>query len=293
MDITLSQAKSLIETQFPQLRPLHLTFLGKGWDNVVFEVNTQYVFRFPCHEKAVRVLQQEALILKQLQDQVPALPLKTPQPVFSGQANGEYPYAFVGYTRVSGQTVCQRSIPFGMRRGWVEPLATFLRLLHPLPLIAERVETPLHLTLIVDYHRALLRHEKGLRAQGLLPEFVCERIHAFEPAALQVPEPLVTVHGDLYARHLIVDAQNALTGCIDWGGVHRGHRAMDLSIAYSALSAEDRDLFFASYGEVSDTVRELSEFLALCCTLNLLTYALAVHDDPLKREMLAVLQHLE
>lgn len=293
MDITLSQAKSLIETQFPQLSPLCLIFLGTGWDNVVFEVNAQYVFRFPRHEKAVRVLQQEALILKQLQDQVPALPLKTPQPVFSGQADAAYPYAFVGYTRVSGQTVCQCPIPFGSRRDWVEPLAAFLRSLHQLPPIAEMAQTPLHLPLIRDYHQALLGHAKELRAEGLLPELVCERIHAFEPVALEVSEPLVTVHGDLYARHLIVDAQKRLTGCIDWGGVHRGHRAMDLSIAYSAFSAEDRDFFFASYGEVPATVRELSEFLALCCTLNLLIYALAVHDAPLKREMQAVLQHLK
>lgn len=184
-------------------------------------------------------------------------------------------------------------ITLSQAKSLIETQFPQLRPLHPLPPIAEMAQTPLHLPLIREYHQALLGHAKELRAHGLLPELVCERIHAFEPVVLEVSEPLVTVHGDLYARHLIVDAQKMLTGCIDWGGVHRGHRAMDLSIAYSAFSAEDRDLFFASYGEVPDTVRELSEFLALCCTLNLLKYALAVHDAPLKREMQAVLQQMK
>ena len=55
--------------------------------------------------------------------------------------------------------------------------------------------------------------------------------------------PLCWVHGDLYARHLLLDDHKKLCGVIDWGDVHLGDRALDLSIAYSFLPAEARLCF--------------------------------------------------
>ena len=43
------------------------------------------------------------------------------------------------------------------------------------------------------------------------------------------------VHGDLYARHLLLDETRLPSGVIDWGDVHLGDPALDLSVAISFL----------------------------------------------------------
>ena len=65
-------------------------------------------------------------------------------------------------------------------------------------------------------------------------------------------------HGDLYARHLVVD-ERALKGVIDWGDVHSGCPSKDLAILY-ALSPSDP---FAFYKAPDQSTQKR----ALCCAL--------------------------
>src|SRR5687767_12197535 len=37
----------IIEAQFPQLRPVEVSYLGEGYDSTAFDVNGEFVFRFP------------------------------------------------------------------------------------------------------------------------------------------------------------------------------------------------------------------------------------------------------
>src|SRR5207253_3160794 len=60
------------------------------------------------------------------------------------------------------------------------------------------------------------------------------------------------VHGDLYARHLIVDEHHTATGVLDWGDVHLGDPAIDLTLAFTFLPPESRDAFRAAYGPIDD-----------------------------------------
>ena len=52
-------ARSLVETQFPDLAPARLTPLGVGWDNTVYDVDGRWVFRFPRRAIAVPLLETE------------------------------------------------------------------------------------------------------------------------------------------------------------------------------------------------------------------------------------------
>jgi Ser/Thr protein kinase RdoA (MazF antagonist) len=70
---------------------------------------------------------------------------------------------------------------------------------------------------------------------GLIPDpdvFIpeMERI-----APTESPARLTIVHGDLYARHVLVDERGALSGVIDWGDIHLGDPAIDLAIAHLVL----------------------------------------------------------
>ena len=48
-------------------------------------------------------------------------------------------------------------------------------------------------------------------------------------AALPLDTSLVLVHGDFYSRHVLVDETGGMAGVIDFGDLHVGHPAVDLS----------------------------------------------------------------
>ena len=64
-------ARELIEQQFPLKAP-RVEALGEGWDNSVFAVNGEWVFRFPRRQVAVPLLDREARVLPQLAGKLPA-----------------------------------------------------------------------------------------------------------------------------------------------------------------------------------------------------------------------------
>lgn len=88
-------------------------------------------------------------------------------------------------------------------------------------------------------------------------------------------------HGDLYARHLLVGEGCELRGVIDWGDVHAGETADDLSIAYSFLCGEARAEFFEAYGEVDRASRDRARLYALHCGGVLASYGREVGDGGL------------
>ena len=69
-------------------------------------------------------------------------------------------------------------------------------------------------------------------------------------------------HGDLGPRHVLTDDSGEPTGIVDWGDVHVGDPAVDLSIAWS-FTREAREAFFRAYGPVDDDRRRLARFRAI------------------------------
>jgi aminoglycoside phosphotransferase (APT) family kinase protein len=89
------------------------------------------------------------------------------------------------------------------------------------------------------------------------------------------------VHGDLYARHLLVDRRRGLCGVIDWGDVHQGDPALDLSILYGFLPAEARPGFLEAYGPVDPGTLRRARFRALVVGALLISYAREIGDGRL------------
>ncbi|MBV9270292.1 MAG: phosphotransferase, partial [Candidatus Eremiobacteraeota bacterium] len=71
------------------------------------------------------------------------------------------------------------------------------------------------------------------------------------------------VHGDLYARHILVDDKRRLNGIIDWGDVHFGNPAVDLAVAFYVLAPNDIEPFYDAYGSVDARTRALALYRAL------------------------------
>ena len=68
------------------------------------------------------------------------------------------------------------------------------------------------------------------------PGAFIEWLAAHPPGAL-ADDARTLVHGDLYARHVLVDANARPSGVIDWGDVHLGDPALDIAIAHLVLPA--------------------------------------------------------
>lgn len=290
--MTRAFACALIEKQFPELAPVNAQYLGAGWDNTVFLVNHTWVFRFPRRQSAVPLFTQETLTLKGLRD----FPLNYPQPVFYGQADtvkGEhFPWPFMGYTWVKGQSACQAQVLPAHRQHWATALGQALRYLHhhPIPkaLIGDTLQrADLSYRLPWFQDQLALARQSAHNQQHQLPERAITRLLAalsHDTSLPQVKPVPALLHGDLYIRHLTVNPAGHLTGLIDWGDTHQGDISTDLAIVYSAIPPHFHDIFWQNYGEVSEQTQRKAQFRALYSCLYIYRYGLGIQDPDLVRE---------
>lgn len=279
-------AQTLIEGQFPELAPVQIEPLGIGWDNTVYCVNQTWAFRFPRREMALMLMETEWQLLASL---APHLTLSIPVPRFNGRPSPVFHWPFAGYSLVPGQTACSVGLSLAQRQALVAPLAALLKTLHHFPLEqAQALHLPADRLKKVDLAlrvpQCFERLEQAL-AQGLLPNR--EPWQAFLaglPAETPADRPLCLVHGDLYIRHLVVDAAGTLTGVIDWGDAHLGDPACDFSAVFSVLPPETHPEFWRIYGPVSADTLMLARMRAIFHNLALLLYAVDTQDVNLERE---------
>ena len=96
-------AKLLIESQFPQLSPVSLEFIGEGWDNVAYRVNQDYLFRFPRRQMGADLVDVEWHLLHELAQ---GLPIAIPKPLFYGKPDVQFKWPFLGYNFLDGKSAC-------------------------------------------------------------------------------------------------------------------------------------------------------------------------------------------
>ena len=86
-------AQRLVAEQFPELAALPIRLLGSGWDNTVFGLGADWVFRFPRKEVIVSFLETEIEVLPAL---APLLPIAVPVPRHIGIPSEAFPWPFFG-----------------------------------------------------------------------------------------------------------------------------------------------------------------------------------------------------
>lgn len=281
-DITLSQedARRLVESQFPELAPAKLEPLGTGWDNAAYTVNGQWVFRFPRRQVAVGLLENETRILPQL---APHLPLRIPEPVWRGRPTESYPYPFAGYALLPGATACAVRWTPEARHRTAAQLGRFLAALHGIPVtdttLAKGPRDELGRADL--YKRAPMILERLAKVEANNPDVDGATVRAWV-ARLVITPPWTRrpcwVHGDLYARHLLVDEHHTVTGVLDWGDVHLGDPAIDLTLAFTFLPPEARDTFRAAYGDIDKATWNRARFRAFHYGVALLLYGQSQGD---------------
>jgi aminoglycoside phosphotransferase (APT) family kinase protein len=272
IDVDEQQVRRLIGSQFPELAIGSLRLFAEGWDNAVWLVDEQVVFRFPRRAIAIPGIRREMEVLPRL---APLLPLPIPNPVYRGSPTEGYPWPFFGCRLLPGHEASDVDLSDAARIHIGGPLGAFLRTLHSAG-VAEPV-TGAHALPVDPLGRADMEvrvpraREKLAEVQRLglwrAPASI-ERL-LDEALELPAPGPVALVHSDLHFRHLLVDAAGAPTGVIDWGDLCLAPRSVDLPLLWSFLPPEGRVRFLEAYGPVAEEESMRARVMAifLCAAL--------------------------
>ena len=300
--VDAERARALIASRFADVRADRLERLGQGWDNAAYLVDGTAVFRFPQRAVAAPLVATEIAVLPLL---APRLPLAIPVPRWIGRPDESYPWQFAGYALLDG-TPLDIALPAAndaVRAALARPLARFLRALHsidPAPVVAaglgpdtigrmdpvKRIpQARKRLAALVDNATIAAAH-----ADAIVEQFMADAADGTVPgkdadhrddAAPREAMRLVIVHGDLYARHLLVDGSGTLAAVIDWGDVHAGDRAVDLSVAHEILPRSAHAEFLAEYGDVDARTWRRARWRAIHHAILVADYGTAIGDTPL------------
>jgi aminoglycoside phosphotransferase (APT) family kinase protein len=262
--IDTALAARAIGAQFPQFAGVPIEVFGSGWDNAAFLVDGDTVFRFPRRRVAVRLMERECALLPLI---APLLPLPISAPVFAGSSQPAYPWPFAGYPRIDGATACTIALDAAARGALAAPLGEFLRALHridPAPLVARGLR-PDEIGRLDHAKRLRLARERAgaLSAIGIDDGAGFLRWLENHPPLAPVNSARAIVHGDLYARHVLLDERCAPSGIIDWGDIHLGDPALDIAIAHLMLPACDYAAFRDAYGPIDERTWQAARFRAI------------------------------
>ncbi len=243
---------------FPTLEIRELEYHSEGWNSLACLVNRHLIFRFPKRAGVEDSLLIETRLLPEL---APNLPLPIPNFTYQAGAGQTYPFAFVGYEMLPGETLtdwqgwasglnptfeddpADRQTRIAMRSAnwWQPPLGAFLTALHTFPLtraqqLGVRDKTLTGLVEPATTWRETLEDFYSLvreKIYPLLPDDRQDAIAIYFEGFLEGDkyfefEP-VLVHADLLDDHVLLDRANQrLTGIIDFGSLAIGDPALDL-----------------------------------------------------------------
>ncbi len=293
--ITEALVRSCLQEQFPELIPIKaIKHIGEGWDNKVFLVNEEFIFRFPRRKIAVALLERENTVLNNL----PAfLNIKIPIPEYKGSPTSSYPYIFQGYKMINGLSSYQAPLSVQDRIASLAAFAGFLKQLHNID------ET--HALAIGAQPQVFDRVMVNKTAKALnerVAKIIARKICCINEACFQ--QELITakkivlpadniclVHGDLDCRHLIFN-NNQLTGIIDWGDMGINNKAVDLAVVWNFYPISCHPLFFNYYGNVDAATWQYARFLGLYGAFTLMLYAEDIGDTLLMTEAINAVKRI-
>lgn len=284
-------AARLVGDQFPDLAEASPVRVGQGWDCDVWRFG-DLAFRFPRRGMGVTGVRRELAVLPDL---APRLPLAVPVPARVGRPTDEYPAPFYGHAFLAGTPLDAAAPSDEDRERLVAPLARFLEALGAVDLDEARaLGVPDDEVGRGDLGR---RVDLSLERLARLAGGPLEDAAGWLEAELSAPRPPAVgpprlCHGDLYARHLLVDDQGDLAGVLDWEDVCLGDRAMDLSVAFTVLPPDARDRLLDSLGEGDPQVRARARLFGVNYAEALGGYAARTGDAVLLAEVRRMLGYL-
>jgi aminoglycoside 2''-phosphotransferase len=224
--------RRVIQSCFPTFSVRTVVFLAEGYSSTVWEVNGEYVFRFPKRPEIAPGLLKEIRILPVLAG---ALPLRVPRFEYVWQGGAQYEGLFVGYAKIPGVPLAREHLASPCVERVSRQLGQFLTALHLFPrqragalgipdsgaqgwrqhydAFYQKVRHRIFPLLDVNEQRDLAATWEGFLEN--------EANFRFKP---------VWVHADLTGEHILFDAQQGcITGILDWEDATVGDPALDFT----------------------------------------------------------------
>jgi aminoglycoside phosphotransferase (APT) family kinase protein len=281
-DFYLEEASfcEILKSQAPDIHIGSIQKIGEGWDNIIYQVNEDLIFRVPRRESTVELLTKELNVLPVIADKLPT-PISTP--FCSLQDTAIFPHAILGYHKIIGDEACRVALTIPEYQVMAKQLGHFLRKLHDMD--AQELQ-------LTQYLQTSFRIDKEFLIKRVLPrwhdlpdqvikrqydDLVNHIIDEVRSYKFNFEESCI-LHGDLHARHLIVH-NGELNGIIDWGDLSYSHYAVDLMILYQLFPLETHQYFFESYGNIPDEYLKYARFLALLMAITFLWYGYDTRHD--------------
>ena len=104
-----------------------IELLDQGWDNVVYLVNHDLIFRFPRREFGLTCIENEITFLPMIQKKV-SFPLSAP--IWIGNPSPLYPYPYAGYKMLSGKALSDHQPQLINDKQFAITVAKWLKELH-------------------------------------------------------------------------------------------------------------------------------------------------------------------
>jgi aminoglycoside 2''-phosphotransferase len=257
----------IIAAQFPALGVRRVAPLGEGYDNWAFEVNGQWVFRFPQRDDVERQIEGESRLLTALAQRSP-IPLPTNQ--LRGRPSPDFPRAFVGYPKLEGHPAIGIDPCDESWSGLAQAIGGFLSWLHSYP-TADALRFGLEAS-------SIAKAAEDCRSESLEDVDVVERVSgdgaldqrsraALEAGVDLIPTtPPVVLHHDLAGEHVLIDSgARQVTGVIDWTDAAIGDRSADFAGLYHWGGPGFVERVVAHYGgPIDETTLARAQFLSVC-----------------------------
>jgi aminoglycoside phosphotransferase (APT) family kinase protein len=286
IQLSIDGARELVTGQFPDHGGDSFRILSSGWDNDAYLADENVVFRFPRRKVAASLVENEVRFLPLL---APHLPLPISVSRYVGVPSVDYPFIWAGYGFMEGTTACRVDWTEEQRAGNAEILGEFLKALHAIRIDPETKKwAPGDDLARTDMEARLpILLERLANLPNILPDIDAVLVERIARSLLrsEIADPRSEIscmcHGDLYSRHLLVNDQKEVNGVIDWGDVHLGDPAVDLSIAFTFLPAAAHDEFRAAYGEIDEGTWTRATFRAIYHATTIAEYGNGIGDADL------------
>ncbi len=238
-DIDDDLVRRLLKTQFPQWADLPLEYFDSGGTvNAIYRLGPHMYVRLPLTEPWVWHIRIEKKWLPKL---APHLPFPISEPLAYGQPEHGYPFQWAVYRWIEGEPWKISSLADLNQAA--KDLAEFIKALwriDPKDGKIPRGAQGLPLRSRDDWVRMTAESARDMiDADALLSAW---------SDALELPDfdgPSLWVHGDLLPGNVLI-SDGRMSAVIDFGGVHIGDPAIDISAAWKLLAGDSRQIFRAA-----------------------------------------------
>ncbi len=235
IDIDINHAFRCIKRVYPGLASLKVC--GQGTDNIAFEANDEFIFRFPIHQLSAQKLENQAKLLDVISEVV-NLPVPRYEIIGHDDMTG---FGFASYRKINGEQLKKRDffkLSEKSKERFFEDVSVFLSKLHSIPLQTGRCCGLEETNVLSDLEEDLFTLRKLVfpKLSKKSAEYVESFIEKYLEKSDNRNQEMAVLHGDLSEDHIIYDFQrDCIAGIIDFGDAFIFEPAYDIYWLWGAL----------------------------------------------------------